>query len=216
MEARMRHTPTRSPGTAECPSGVRYIGLEGLNVVDPNTMSPVPSDGTTLGEVVMQGNVVMKGYLNNPKANEEAFANGWYHSGDLGVKHPDGYIEIKDRVKDMIISGGENISSLEVESFLREHPAVLEVAVVARPDEQWGESPCAFITLKDNYVVDASDDQKRLSQDIVRFSRDKMPAYWVPKSVVFTTLPKTATGKIQKKVLRAMAIEMGPVKKNRL
>ncbi|XP_074559149.1 acetate--CoA ligase CCL3-like [Curcuma longa] len=121
--------------------GVRYVGLEGLDVVDLKTMAPVPADGTTLGEIVMRGNVVMKGYLKNTKANAEAFAGGWYHSGDIGVKHPDGCVEVKDRAKDIIISGGENISSLEVESFLYMHPAILEVSVVARPDEQWGESP---------------------------------------------------------------------------
>ncbi|KAG9457917.1 hypothetical protein H6P81_002425 [Aristolochia fimbriata] len=205
--------PPETQARLNARQGVRYIGLEGLDVVDLKTMSPVPADGTTLGEVVLRGNCVMKGYLKNPKANEEAFANGWYHSGDIGVKHPDGYIEIKDRAKDIIISGGENISSLEVESILYRHPAVLEVSVVARPDEQWGETPCAFITLKDN--IDASN-EKRLAQDIMRFCREKMPAYWVPKSVFFGPLPKTATGKIQKHVLRAKAKEMGPVKKSRL
>ncbi|XP_043721758.1 acetate--CoA ligase CCL3-like isoform X1 [Telopea speciosissima] len=190
--------------------GVRYIGLEGLDVVNQKTMQPVPADGTTLGEIVLRGNLVMKGYLKNPKANQESFENGWFHSGDLGVKHPDGYIEVKDRAKDVIISGGENISSLEVESIIYHHPAVLEVSVVARPDEQWGESPCAFVTLKRE--VDGSDEQ-RLAEDIIKFSKSKMPAYWVPKSVVFGPLPKTATGKIQKNLLRAKAKEMGPVKK---
>ncbi|KAG8636534.1 acetate--CoA ligase CCL3 isoform X1 [Manihot esculenta] len=193
--------------------GVRYIGLEGLDVVDPKTMKPVPADGTTMGEIVMRGNVVMKGYLKNPKANEEAFANGWFHSGDLAVKHPDSYIEIKDRSKDIIISGGENISSLEVENILYTHPAVYEVSVVARPDQQWGESPCAFVTLKPE--VDKTN-EGRLIEDIIKFSRSKMPAYWVPKSVVFGPLPKTATGKIQKHLLRAKAKEMGPLKKSKL
>uniref|UniRef100_A0A1D1Y0Z7 4-coumarate--CoA ligase n=1 Tax=Anthurium amnicola TaxID=1678845 RepID=A0A1D1Y0Z7_9ARAE len=193
--------------------GVRYISLEGLDVVDMKTMAPVPADGTTLGEIVMRGNVVMKGYLKNPEANKEAFAHGWYHSGDLGVKHPDGYIEVKDRAKDIIISGGENISSLEVESALYQHPSVLEVSVVARPDERWGESPCAFVTPKKN--VDQKNEQA-LAEDIMRFCREKLPAYWVPKSVVFGPLPKTATGKIQKHLLRAKAKEMGPVKKSRL
>nr|XP_010938304.1 acetate/butyrate--CoA ligase AAE7, peroxisomal [Elaeis guineensis] len=193
--------------------GVRYIGLEGLDVVNLKTMAPVPADGTTLGEIVMRGNLVMKGYLKNPKANEEAFADGWYHSGDLGVKHPDGYIEVKDRAKDIIISGGENISSLEVESILYLHPAVLEASVVARPDEQWGESPCAFVTLKDGVN---QNNETELAGDIMKFCREKMPAYWVPKSVVFGPLPKTATGKIKKHELRAKAKEMGPVKKSRL
>ncbi|XP_074588852.1 acetate--CoA ligase CCL3-like [Curcuma longa] len=195
--------------------GVRYVGLEGLDVVNLKTMAPVPADGSTLGEIVMRGNVVMKGYLKNPKANAEAFAGGWYHSGDIGVKHPDGYVEVKDRAKDIIISGGENISSLEVESFLYMHPAILEVSVVARPDEQWGESPCAFVTLKDS-AVDSSNEQAAVAADIINFCRRKMPAYWVPKSVVFGLLPKTATGKIKKHELRTKAKAMGPVKKSRL
>ncbi|EEF43060.1 acetate--CoA ligase CCL3 [Ricinus communis] len=193
--------------------GVRYIGLEGLDVVDTKTNKPVPADGKTMGEIVMRGNLVMKGYLKNPEANKEAFANGWFHSGDLAVKHPDGYIEIKDRNKDIIISGGENISSLEVENVLYTHPAVFEVSVVAREDERWGESPCAFVTLKEG--TDKSD-EGRLAEDIMKFCKSKMPAYWVPKSVVFGPLPKTATGKIQKHVLRDKAKKMGPVKKSKL
>ena len=193
--------------------GVRYIGLEGLDVVNTQTMKPVPADGKTVGEIVFRGNAVMKGYLKNPKANAEAFANGWFHSGDLAVKHPDNYIEIKDRSKDIIISGGENISSVEVENILYFHPAILEVSVVARPDERWGESPCAFVTLKPD--IDQKD-QQRVADDIMKFCRSKMPAYWVPKSVVFGPLPKTATGKIQKHILRTKAKEMGPVKKSRL
>lgn len=193
--------------------GVRYICLEGLDVVNTQNMKPVPADGTTIGEIVMRGNSVMKGYLKNPKVNEEVFANGWFHSGDLGVKHPDGYIEIKDRSKDIIISGGENISSVEVENAIYLHPAVMEASVVARPDERWGESPCAFVTLK--VGVDGSD-EKRLAEDIMKFCRMKMPAYWVPKSVVFGPLPKTATGKIQKHMLRAKAKELGPVKRSKL
>lgn len=193
--------------------GVRYIGLEGLDVINTKTMQPVPADGITIGEIVMRGNTVMKGYLKNPKVNEEVFAGGWFHSGDLAVKHPDGYIEIKDRSKDIIISGGENISSLEIENTLYLHPAILEASVAARPDETWGESPCAFVTLKPN--VDKSDEQ-RLAEDIMKFCRSKMPAYWVPKSVVFGPLPKTATGKIQKHLLRAKAKEMGPVRKSKL
>lgn len=193
--------------------GVRYIGLEGLDVVDPTTMKPVPSDGKSIGEIVMRGNLVMKGYLKNPKANQEAFANGWYHSGDLGVKHTDGYIEVKDRAKDIIISGGENISSLEVESVMYGHPAIMEVSVVARADERWGESPCAFVTLKEDVEKRK---EREVMEDIIRFCKEKMPGYWVPKSVVFGPLPKTATGKIQKHLLRAKAKEMGPVKKSRL
>lgn len=194
--------------------GVRYPGLEGLDVVNQETMAPVPADGKTIGEIVMRGNCVMKGYLKNPEANREAFASGWYHSGDLGVKHTDGYIEIKDRSKDIIISGGENINSLEVESLLYQHPAVLEVAVVARPDERWGESPCAFVMLKPNAKAAAK--EEAILVDIMRFCREKMPAYWRPKSVVFGPLPKTATGKIQKHILRKKAKELGPVRKSRL
>lgn len=205
--------PPETQARLHARQGVRYIGLEGLDIVDPKTMAPVPADGKTIGEIVMRGNMVMKGYLKNPKANEEAFANGWYHSGDLGVKHTDGYIEVKDRAKDIIISGGENISSLEVESVLYLHPAVLEASVVARQDERWGESPCAFVTLKEN--VDKSK-ESALAEDIIKFCRQKMPAYWVPKSVVFGPLPKTATGKVQKHLLRAKAKEMGPVKYSRL
>ncbi|PHT59949.1 putative acyl-activating enzyme 2 [Capsicum baccatum] len=193
--------------------GVRYVSLERLDVVNPTDMTPVPADGKTMGEIVFRGNVVMKGYLKNAKANEAAFAGGWYHSGDLAVKHPDGYIEIKDRSKDIIISGGENISSVEVENILYQHPAILEVSVVARPDEQWGESPCAFVTLKPD-VKEA--DQQQFAEDIMKFSQSKMPKYWVPKSVFFGPLPKTATGKIQKHLLREKAKEMGPVMKSRL
>ncbi|GAV70880.1 AMP-binding domain-containing protein/DUF4009 domain-containing protein [Cephalotus follicularis] len=193
--------------------GVRYICMEGLDVTDPKTMQPVPADGKTMGEIVMRGNAVMKGYLKNPKVNEEVFANGWFHTGDLAVKHPDNYIEIKDRSKDIIISGGENISSLEVENYMYLHPAVLEASVVARPDERWGESPCAFVTLKAG--VDKSDERK-LAEEIINFCRSKMPAYWVPKSIIFGPLPKTATGKIQKHVLRSKAKEMGPVKMSKL
>ncbi|XP_040986701.1 acetate/butyrate--CoA ligase AAE7, peroxisomal [Juglans microcarpa x Juglans regia] len=205
--------PLETQARLNARQGVRYVGLEGLDVVNPQTMQPVPADGTAIGEIVFRGNPVMKGYLKNPKANEEAFANGWYHSGDLAVKHPDGYIEIKDRSKDIIISGGENISSLEVENSLYLHPAILEASVVARPDERWGESPCAFVTLKPG--IDTSDEQL-LVEDIVKFCRSKMPAYWVPKSVIFGPLPKTATGKVQKHLLRAKAKEMGPIRKSKL
>ncbi|KAJ4722054.1 CoA ligase [Melia azedarach] len=193
--------------------GVRTICLDSLDVVDTKTNQPVPADGKTMGEIVVRGNCVMKGYLKNPEANEEAFANGWFHTGDLAVKHPDNYVEIKDRSKDIIISGGENISSVEVENVLYFHPAVLEASVVARPDEHWGESPCAFVTLKPE--ADKSN-ERELAKDIIKFGRSKMPAYWVPKSVVFGPLPKTATGKIQKHILRAKAKQMGPVKISKL
>ncbi|XP_049407284.1 acetate--CoA ligase CCL3-like [Solanum stenotomum] len=205
--------PTDVQARLNARQGVRYVSLEHLDVVNPTDMIPVPADGKTMGEIVFRGNVVMKGYLKNPKANEAAFAGGWYHSGDLAVKHPDGYIEIKDRSKDIIISGGENISSVEVENILYQHPAILEVSVVARPDEQWGESPCAFVTLK---PAVKETDQQQVAEDIMKFSRSKMPRYWVPKSVFFGPLPKTATGKIQKHLLRAKAKEMGPLKKSRL
>ncbi|KAL6343945.1 hypothetical protein AAG906_027717 [Vitis piasezkii] len=205
--------PPETQARLNARQGVRYIGLEGLDVVSTTDMKPVPADGTTIGEIVMRGNTVMKGYLKNPKANEETFANGWFHSGDLGVKHPDGYIQLKDRSKDIIISGGENISSVEIENAVYLHPAVLEASVVARPDDRWGESPCAFVTLKPG--VDRSD-ERRLAEDIMKFCRSKLPAYWIPKSVVFGPLPKTATGKIQKHLLRARAKEMGTLKKSKL
>ncbi|KAK8661809.1 hypothetical protein V6N13_091403 [Hibiscus sabdariffa] len=205
--------PLETQARLNARQGVRYVGLEGLDVISTQTGQPVPADGKTIGEIVFRGNLVMKGYLKNPKANEETFANGWFHSGDLGVKHPDRYIEVKDRSKDIIISGGENISSVEVENGLYMHPAVLEVSVVARADERWGESPCAFVTLKPG--VDKSD-ERRLAGDIMKFCRSKMPAYWVPKSVIFGPLPKTATGNIQKHVLRVKAKELGPVKLSKL
>ncbi|KAH7856463.1 hypothetical protein Vadar_001633 [Vaccinium darrowii] len=200
--------PQETQARLHARQGVRNIALEGLDVVNTKNMKPVPADGTTVGEIVMRGNAVMKGYLKNPEANTEAFANGWFHSGDLGVKHPDKYIEVKDRSKDIIISGGENISSVEIENVLYAHPEVLEASVVARPDERWGESPCAFVTLKPGFDKSA--------EDITKFCRSKMPAYWVPKSIVFGPLPKTATGKVQKNLLRAKAKEMGPVKRSRL
>ncbi|KAM0954440.1 putative acid--thiol ligase [Dioscorea sansibarensis] len=205
--------PPETQASLHARQGVRYISLEGLDVVNQKTMEPVPANGTTLGNIVMRGNLVMKGYLKNPKATQEAFDHGWYHSGDIGVKHPDGYIEIKDRAKDIIISGGDNISSLDVEKILHMHPLVLEAAVVARPDEWWGELPCAFVTLKNNI---GTKDHTELSKDIIMFCRSKMPGYWVPKSIVFMELPKTATGKVQKHILRAKAKDMGPVKKSKM
>lgn len=177
--------------------GVNYPSLEDLAVLDPETMKPVPWDGTTMGEVMFRGNIVMKGYLKNPKASEEAFAGGWFHSGDLAVMHPDGYIQLKDRSKDIIISGGENISSIEVEDVLFKHPAVMLVAVVARPDTKWGESPCAFIELKPG--AEASD------KDIMDYARSHLAHFKVPRTVVFCELPKTSTGKIQKFALRERA-----------
>ncbi|MDX2224314.1 MAG: acyl-CoA synthetase [Rhodospirillaceae bacterium] len=177
--------------------GVRYPVLDGLAVMDPATMTPTPADGATLGEVMFRGNVVMRGYLKNPKATDAALTGGWFHSGDLGVMHPDGYIELKDRSKDIIISGGENISTIEVEGVLFKHPAVLEAAVVARPDAHWGETPCAFVTLKAGHTA--------TSEDIIAFCRDNLARFKVPKTVVFTELPKTSTGKVQKFVLRERA-----------
>ena len=166
-------------------------------VADARSMAPMPKDGATMGEVFMRGNVVMKGYLKNPKATEEAFEGGWFHTGDLGVWHPDGYIELKDRSKDIIISGGENISTIELEDVLYRHPAVLEAAVVGRPDETWGEVPVAFVTLKP--------DQEASEADIIAFCRANMARFKVPKAVVFGPLPKTSTGKMQKYVLRDLA-----------
>jgi fatty-acyl-CoA synthase len=180
--------------------GVRYPTLEGARIVDPTTMADVPADGTTLGELVLRGNTVMKGYLKNPAATREAFAGGWFHTGDLGVMHPDGYVEIKDRAKDIIISGGENISSLEVEDVLYRHPAVMEAAVVARPDDKWGESPCAFVTLKPGGTASAA--------ELTEWCRANLARFKVPKTIVFGPLPKTSTGKIQKFALRDQAREL--------
>jgi fatty-acyl-CoA synthase len=177
--------------------GVRYPVVEGQMVADPKTLAPVAPDGTTVGEIMVRGNTVMLGYLKQPKATAEAFRGGWMHTGDLAVEHPDGYVEIKDRAKDIIISGGENISSVEVEIALYKHPAVALAAVVARPDEKWGETPCAFVQLKPG--SDASADE------IIAFCRDHLAHYKAPKSVVFGALPTTATGKIQKFVLRERA-----------
>jgi 3-(methylthio)propionyl---CoA ligase len=180
--------------------GVRYVPLEALDVRDPETMTPVPWDGKSLGEVMFRGNVVMKGYLKNKPATEKAFAGGWFHSGDLGVIHPDGYIQLKDRSKDIIISGGENISSIEVEDALYKHPAVQAAAVVAKPDEKWGETPCAFVELKPGH--EASRD------DLVAWCRKHLASYKCPRFVVFAELPKTSTGKIQKFKLRELAKEV--------
>ncbi len=181
--------------------GVNYAVLEGLMVADPETMQPCPADGTTLGEVMMRGNIVMKGYLKNPQATEEAFRDGWFHTGDLAVVHPDGYIELKDRSKDIIISGGENVSTIEVEDVLYRHPAVLDAAVVARPDEKWGETACAFICLKPTAGATTSD-------EVIAFCRQNMAGFKVPKTVVFGELPRTSTGKIQKHLLRERARQL--------
>jgi len=195
--------PLAGRAQAMARQGVAYPTLDGLMVADPVTLTPVPRDGTTTGEVMLRGNTIMKGYLRNPAATEEAFRGGWFHSGDLAVWHPDGYLEIKDRSKDIIISGGENISSLEVEEALYRHPAVMEAAVVARPDPKWGETPCAFVTIKPGAEPVSAD-------EILAWCRDHLAHYKVPRHVVFGPLPKTSTGKTQKYVLREQAKEVRP------
>jgi fatty-acyl-CoA synthase len=177
--------------------GVGHPTVEAVMVAHPETLAPVPADGTTIGEIMLRSNTVMKGYLKNPTATAEAFRGGWFHTGDLGVLHPDGYVEVKDRMKDVIISGGENISSLELEELIYKHPAVMEAAVVARPDDKWGETPCAFVTLKPGESLDDA--------TLIAWVRDRIAHYKAPKTVVFGPLPKTATGKIQKFVLRDRA-----------
>jgi fatty-acyl-CoA synthase len=177
--------------------GVRYHVEEGLTVMDPQTMRPVSADGETMGEIMFRGNITMKGYLKNRKATEEAFRGGWFHSGDLAVMQPDGYVKIRDRSKDIIISGGENISSLEVEDVLYRHPAVLAAAVVAKPDAKWGETPCAFVELKSGATVS--------EMELIEFCRGQMAKFKVPRAIVFGDLPKTSTGKVQKFVLREKA-----------
>jgi fatty-acyl-CoA synthase len=177
--------------------GVRYLALEGLAVADPATLAPVPADGETLGEVMMRGNVVMKGYLKDEAATEAAFAGGWFHTGDLAVTHPDGYIQLKDRAKDIIISGGENISSIEVEDALYRHPAVAVAAVVAMPDEKWGESPCAFVELRPGAAVTEA--------ELIAFVRGEIAHFKAPRAVRFAEIPRTSTGKVQKHVLRERA-----------
>ena len=177
--------------------GVRYLPLEGLDVLDPITMKPVPRDGKTLGEVMFRGNVVMKGYFKNPKATKEAFSGGWFHSGDLGVMHPDGYLQLKDRSKDIIISGGENISSIEIEEVLYRHDAIEIAAVVAMPHKKWGETPCAFIQTIDKHGISEGE----LKTWCMKF----LASYKIPKKFVFTTIPRTSTGKIQKFLLRDKA-----------
>ncbi|MDR3496228.1 MAG: acyl-CoA synthetase [Ancalomicrobiaceae bacterium] len=189
--------PSDERATKKARQGVRYGALEGLAVLDPLTLHPVPADGETLGEVMMRGNLVMKGYLRNRRASEEAFAGGWFHSGDLGVMHADGYIQLKDRSKDIIISGGENISSIEVEDALYKHPSVQVVAVVAKPDEKWGETPCAFIELKPGTSLTID--------EAIEWCKRHLAHYKCPRSIVFAELPKTSTGKIQKYKLRELA-----------
>ncbi|GAB5435316.1 acyl-CoA synthetase [Falsiruegeria mediterranea] len=193
--------PAEDRAALKVRQGVKYLALSGLMVADPETLEPVPADGETMGEIFMQGNIVMKGYLKNAEATDKAFNGGWFASGDLGVMHPDGYVALKDRSKDIIISGGENISSVEVEDILYKHPAVMEAAVVARPDEKWGETPCAFVELKPG--------QEATEAEIIAFCRDHMARFKAPKTVVFGSLPKTSTGKIQKFVLRDQARALG-------
>lgn len=183
--------------------GVRYHLQRSARVLDPQTMQPVPWDGETMGEIMFRGNITMKGYLKNPKATQEAFAGGWYHTGDLAVQYPDGYIKIKDRSKDIIISGGENISSIEVEDVLYRHPEVLAAAVVAKPDAKWGETPCAFVELKPGSKV--------TPEEIVAHCKKHLAGFKVPRAVVFGELPKTSTGKIQKFELRKQAGSAGAI-----
>jgi fatty-acyl-CoA synthase len=177
--------------------GVRYPTLDGQMVADPKTLRPVPADGRTIGEVMLRGNTVMLGYLKDRQATDTAFEGGWFHTGDLAVQHPDGYMEIKDRAKDIIISGGENISSIEVEIALNKHPAVLMSAVVARPDEKWGETPCAFVQLRP--------DSPATAEELIAFCRENLPHFAIPRTVVFGALPTTSTGKVQKYTLRERA-----------
>ena len=189
--------PPAEQAAKKARQGVPTLPLEALDVLDPETMQPVARDGETLGEVMFRGNVVMKGYLKNKKSTDAAFAGGWFHSGDLGVMHPDGYIQLKDRSKDIIISGGENISSIEVEDTLYKHPAVQAAAVVAKPDDKWGETPCAFVELRPG--ASASSDE------LIAWCRKNLASYKCPRTIVFAELPKTSTGKIQKFKLREMA-----------
>jgi fatty-acyl-CoA synthase len=192
--------PIEEQAALKSRQGVGYTVLEDLMVGNPDTLEPVPRDGETMGEIFLRGNIVMKGYLKNRQATEEAFRGGWFHSGDLGVMHPNGYIEVRDRAKDIIISGGENISTIEIEGVLYRHPAVLEAAVVARPDEKWGETPCAFVTLKENTAA--------TEEEIIAFCRENMAHFKCPKTVIFGLLPKTSTGKVQKYVLREKTREI--------
>lgn len=186
--------------------GLNHIGIEEIDIKDPVTMKSIPADGRTMGEVMFRGNTVMSGYYKDLNATKEAMEGGWFRSGDLGVRHADGYIQLKDRAKDIIISGGENISTIEVESVLFSHPAVLEAAVVGRPDNYWGETPCAFVKLKEGACV--------TTDDIVKFCRSQLPHYMAPRTVLFEDLPKTSTGKTQKFILREKAKAMGSLFKS--
>jgi fatty-acyl-CoA synthase len=196
-QSRWNDLPAAEQAAKKARQGVRYGALDALSVINPETMRPVPADGQTMGEVMFRGNVVMKGYLKNEAATAEAFAGGWFHSGDLGVMHPDGYIQLKDRSKDIIISGGENISSIEVEDALFKHPAVQLVAVVARPDEKWGETPCAFVELKPGANATAD--------ELLDWCRQHLARYKCPRHFIFAEVPKTSTGKVQKFMLRERA-----------
>ena len=186
--------PSSEKAKKKVRQGVPYLVMQDLTIMNPETMQETPRDAETLGEVFMRGNNIMKGYLKNPQATKEAFDGGWFHTGDLGVMHPDGYIELKDRSKDIIISGGENISTIEVEGILYQHPAVAEAAVVAKFDEKWGETPCAFVGLKEGAEVS--------EEEIIQFCRENLAHFKCPTKVIFKELPKTSTGKIQKFVLR--------------
>ena len=189
--------PTAEKAAKKARQGVPYLVMQDLTVMDPETMQKTPADAQTMGEIFMRGNNLMKGYLKNETATEKAFLGGWFHTGDLGVMHPDGYIELKDRSKDIIISGGENISTIEVEGVLYQHPAVAEAAVVAKPDEKWGETPCAFVALKE--------EAESSEEELIQFCRDNLAHFKCPKKIVFAELPKTSTGKIQKFILREQA-----------
>jgi fatty-acyl-CoA synthase len=198
-QAEWNALPAAEQAARKARQGVRYPVLQGLDVLDPDTMQPAARDGETIGEVMFRGNVVMRGYLKNKAATDRAFAHGWFHSGDLAVAHPDGYIQIKDRSKDIIISGGENISSIEVEEALYRHSAVQAAAVVAKPDAKWGETPCAFVELKPRATATA--------EELIAWCRKHLAGYKCPRYIVFTQLPRTSTGKIQKFRLREMAKE---------
>ncbi|NRA15524.1 MAG: acyl-CoA synthetase [Oceanospirillaceae bacterium] len=194
------HLPDPDQAALKARQGVRYLPLEALSVLNPESMQPVPHDGETIGEVMFRGNVVMKGYFKNPQATQQAFAGGWFHSGDLGVIHPDGYIQLKDRSKDIIISGGENISSIEIEAALYKHPAIAVAAVVAMPDTKWGERPCAFIELAEGQAASAA--------QLLDWCRELLASYKVPARFEFCSIPRTSTGKIQKFALRQTASKL--------
>jgi acyl-CoA synthetase (AMP-forming)/AMP-acid ligase II len=197
--------PAEERARLKARQGFHHMAMQDVEVKDPATMGSVPLDGKTVGEVMFRGNTVMSGYFKDIDATKESMAGGWLRTGDLGMRHPDRYIQLKDRAKDIIISGGENISSIEVESVIFSHPAVLEAAVVARPDDHWGETPCAFVELKDGASATEA--------EIIGFCRERLPHFMAPKTVVFEALPKTSTGKTQKFVLREKARAMGSLTK---